>query len=120
VLAVALSLDSESRHLVNVAPIVLAFVAKAVDGQRPTGRAVAVFAMLSILWSKVWLVIGSERSLFFMNQGPWMSREQYAIQGGILLLLALWCVRSGIVPGFPRSTQVGPASEPQPDATLRG
>jgi hypothetical protein len=119
-LAVAVALDSESRHLVNLAPILVAFVAKVVDGQRPGGRAVAAFAVLSILWSKVWLVIGTERTLFFMNQGPWMSREQYAIQGGILVLLALGCMRAGLVPGCRLATPAAPGSEPRPDGTSPG
>ncbi len=99
ILAVLLSLDSESRHLVNVAPVLIAFVAKAVDTHRPRARALFVFTALSLLVSKVWLVIGTERSLYFLNAGPWMSHEQYAVQGAFMLVIAYWCVRSGIVPG---------------------
>jgi hypothetical protein len=101
VLAILMSLDSESRHLVNLIPFLVAFAAKAVDTQGPSKRTLGIFAVLSILASRVWLVIGNDVWLFLSNFGPWMSLERYALDSAVLLGLAFWCARSGIVPRIP-------------------
>jgi hypothetical protein len=114
-LALVLSLDSESRHLVNLVPLVVPFVAKAVDEQRPSTKAVAGFAVWSLLVSKAWLVIGSDTSLYFLTEGPWMTHAQYAVQGALLLLVAAWLARSGIVPGQPwRASAASPYAGQRP------
>jgi thiol:disulfide interchange protein len=96
-----MSLDSESRHLVNFVPFLVAFAAKAVDTHGPSARTLGIFAVLSILSSRVWLVIGNDGLLFLSNIGPWMSHERYAFDSAVLLGLAFWCARSGIVPRIP-------------------
>jgi hypothetical protein len=107
-LAVMLSLNSESRHLVMFVPFLVAFAAKAVDEQPPARRTLWIFAGLSILASKAWLVIGTDVQLYLSNFGPWMSNERYALDGVVLLVLAFWCARSDLVPRLP------PARSPAP------
>jgi len=97
-LAITLSLDSESRHLVIFVPFLVSFAAKAVDAEPPSRRNLGIFAVLSLLVSKVWLVFGDDSTLYLSNIGPWMSHDWYVVDGLVLLVLGGWCARSGVVP----------------------
>lgn len=97
-LALILALDSESRHLVYAFPFLVVFVAKAVDAQAPSGRTLGMFAAVSLLTSKVWLVIGADLQLYGANMGPWMSHTMYIVHGLVWLAVAAWCARSRLVP----------------------
>jgi hypothetical protein len=98
-LTAVLSLHSESRYLSNLWPMIVPFVAKHFDG-RLSRRQLMVLLATGLLFSKVWLLIGSPASaildfpaqLYFMNQGPWMSSLSYVIQAAAVLLLVfvLW------------------------------
>jgi hypothetical protein len=94
-LTLALSLNSESRYLSNLWPMLVPFLAQDWDGRLSPGQ-LGLFVSASLLFSKVWLLIGAPADplgeypaqLYFMNQGPWMSGFSYAVQGGALLALA--------------------------------
>jgi hypothetical protein len=100
VLGLMMSLNSESHQGITFLPMVVTFTVLAADLANWTSRRLAVFAILSLLWSKVWLTIGPVRSpgapgalnLYFMNAGPWMTHVEYVFQLGLVLLLAglLW------------------------------
>ena len=98
-LTALLSLNSESRYLANLWPMVVPFVAKHFDG-RISRRQLMVLLASGLLFSKVWLLIGAPASAipdfpaqrYFMSQGPWMSPLSYLIQSAAVLLLVfvLW------------------------------
>jgi len=108
-LAIVLSIDSESRHLSNLWPMVVPFVAQEWDG-RLTSRQLTMLVMTALLFSKVWLIIGAPSSpipqypaqLYFMNQGPWMTAQSYVVQGAALLVLALLLHTAGFFRSRPR------------------
>lgn len=104
--AFLLSLNSESRILINFMPVIAVLVAVVtVDSEWPTWRLV-LLAGVSILWSKAWYQlspdIGSLPAAFpaqsyFMNHGPWMSGWSYVLQGtGVLVstVVLAWPARS--------------------------
>jgi len=108
-LAVMLSINSESRYLSNLWPMMVPFVAKEWDG-RLTSRQLTGLVMAALLFSKVWLIIGAPSSpipeypsqLYFMNQGPWMSAQSYVVQGVAVLALALLLHMAGYFRSRPR------------------
>lgn len=108
-LTLVLSLHSESRYLSNLWPMLVPFVAQEWDG-RLSARQLGVFVGASLLFSKVWLVVGSlagtipeyPAQLYFMNQGPWMSSLSYAVQGAALLVLAAVFHTAGIFAARPK------------------
>lgn len=93
-----LSIDAESRHFFHFLPVVVAFVVKALDNVAWRARHYTVFALLSLLFSKIWLPIGGfpdattdnvhrfPAQRLFMNLGPWMSHESFLLQTVVILL----------------------------------
>jgi len=67
-----------------------------------TRAELACLAVISVVWSKVWLTIGpvkavaqndvSALNLYFMNHGPWMSHVEYITNLGLVVLLLLLLV----------------------------
>ncbi len=105
VFAFALSLNSESRHLTLAIVPVMFLVAKVLDKYKVTRNECVVFGVVSLLYSKVWMLmnIGSAASdnllvmpwqRYFMSCGPWMSNTMYVVQGAIVavttVLLWVW------------------------------
>ncbi|NEO86531.1 MAG: hypothetical protein F6J87_20075 [Spirulina sp. SIO3F2] len=94
-----LSLDSESRHLVNFYPVLITFIVIATEALRQAWQTwhYWAFGILSVFTSRVWLTIGSDSpasdphefpsQFYFMHHGPWMSNLMYAIQSAIVLVL---------------------------------
>ena len=88
----------ESRQSLDLFPFFAIFTAKAIDRVRWNGVWLALFAVLSIFSSKVWLNLNGapDFSLYFMNFGPWMPKRYYILQGemalaaGVLLWMYLW------------------------------
>jgi hypothetical protein len=91
-----LFLDTESRHIILIYPFLCAFTFKAIDRQQISKYFIITFVVLSLLFSKVWVSINPipEESgnlwefpmqKYFMNSGPWMSNQAYAIQGIVVL-----------------------------------
>jgi hypothetical protein len=91
-----LSLNSQSRQLFSFFPLVVIFVVKAVDDISWRPYHLFLFAFVSVVLSKVWLLMGGapiyldERKfsdqLFYMNVGPYMSDAMYSIQGTAVLI----------------------------------
>jgi hypothetical protein len=97
--ALLISLNSQSRFWINIFPMMVPFVVKALDDRPWRFREVALLAGSSFLLSKAWYTIntGPFRGQllefpdqgFFMAHGPWISTAMYALQGGIFLVVAV-------------------------------
>lgn len=91
-----LSLNSESRHLFSFFPLLVTFIIKGIDDISWRPYHLFLFALVSVLLSKVWLVIGGapiqmdpripSEQLFYMNIGPCMTDTIYSIQGTVVLI----------------------------------
>jgi len=104
-----LSLDSESRHMINFMPMFVVFLAKASDSLRWDWKQYSFLAVLSLLMSKVWLTIGPVKmggdpttvllanQRLFMYVGS-MSFQNYVINGSVVLLAGIviyyLCIRN--------------------------
>ena len=99
ILNLALSICPQSRYQlpsVGAFAIVMVWI---VDGWRLNRWHLAVWVLLSLLYSKVWYTFNTgpmnptdTASLlsfplqhFFMNSGPWMSHSMYLVQGTVVL-----------------------------------
>lgn len=99
IVGVVLSINPESRRLINLLPFFVAFTVKAVESLRWNASRYWLMAGLSLLFSKIWLPINTRPlegspldfplQRYFMNHGPWMSNQMYLIQGSIVLLTAV-------------------------------
>jgi hypothetical protein len=100
--------DSESRHAIYLAPMLVPFLAKATDSFGWKTSAYVVLAALSALASKVWLTIKGPfldnallypDQLYWMHHGPFMTHAMYLAQGaGVIataVLIYTFCIRSG-------------------------
>jgi len=98
-ISVILSINPESRRLINMLPFFIAFTVKAIEslGWKPLSYWLVTGA--SLLFSKVWLRINTQpleghplefpMQRYFMNHGSWMSHQMYLVQGGFVLLTAI-------------------------------
>jgi hypothetical protein len=111
-LCLPLSLNSESRQMINFLPMFVVFVVMATD-ELSWGKAQYwLLAVVALLMSKVWLRIGPLRTegmtnheillsnqLLFMNNGPAMSGRMYVVQGCAVLVVGFviyyFCIRRG-------------------------
>lgn len=101
---ILLSLDSESRQLINFLPFMVFITADTLNKKHFSWPFVISFITLSILISKAWLPLnhGTWLSLltnppeitldfplqwFFMNLGPWVSHPMYIINLSIVAIL---------------------------------
>jgi hypothetical protein len=110
-LALLLSLNSQSRFFINIFPLVLPFVVKAAESHLRRKQPLILLAGAAVLLSKVWFTINTapftgrlhefpDQGLF-MTHGPWISPSMYLAQGvGFLALAGLlylsWFPRGGI------------------------
>jgi hypothetical protein len=97
-LAVVLGINSESRHLIFFLPIFVAFTIKATDSLAWRPVQYGLIAVMSLLFSKVWLTMNADGPFgetdltkfpdqyFFMSWGVGMSNEMYLLQGAIVLV----------------------------------
>lgn len=77
-MSLALALDSESRHLVFVFPVLVALTTKVLDARPIAPATVLLFLALSLALSRVWLSIGNPPgTAYWMNFGPWWSWPIY-------------------------------------------
>jgi hypothetical protein len=101
-------LDSESRHAIYLAPMLVPFLAKATDSLGWKTNAYAGLAIVSALASKVWLTIKGPfldnaffypDQLYWMQHGPFMTHAMYLAQGAAVIAAGTWIyiayVRSG-------------------------
>jgi hypothetical protein len=94
-----MGLNSESRHIFNFFPLIIPFVVKVADARPLRLWHHALFALLSVLFSKVWLIIGGgpiygdpnrfTDQLYYMNDGPYMSNDMYSIQGTAVIIAGI-------------------------------
>ncbi|TVQ58172.1 MAG: hypothetical protein EA366_07310 [Spirulina sp. DLM2.Bin59] len=94
-LSITLALGSESRHLVNIIPILVAFLVQYIETKNWTIQKSWQALVVSLFLSKVWLKIGDvggelrefPTQFYYMTLGPWISHEMYIAQGSIIVLL---------------------------------
>jgi len=109
-MVLAFAAGSNSRQWNHLLPFLVA-AAIAATAPRWTGRTVAVFALLSLIWSKLWLRIGYDvhdnwlrfpNQRYFMNHGPYANDTMYlahAIAAALtLVVLAVLLGRRGPSP----------------------
>ncbi|MGB0561742.1 MAG: hypothetical protein ACPGVO_08040 [Spirulinaceae cyanobacterium] len=92
-----LSLDSESRHIVNFYPVLVTLIVLATRSLRQAWQPWHYWVLggLSLFTSKVWLTLGDQpgnqrefpSQFYYMNHGPWMSNLMYAIQAAVVVAL---------------------------------
>jgi hypothetical protein len=121
----ALGLGSETRQLLHGFPALVLLAVVAVEHLRFPRWAPWLLTALAVFGSKVWLPINHEgfeaksfpfsypAQYYFMNFGPWMADEMFALQGSIaligLLVLALILRRARIL-SPEESRQVWPST----------
>jgi hypothetical protein len=109
-----ISLNSESRHFFSFFPLVVIFVIKAMDDIYWRPYHLWLFALVSVLFSKVWLLIGGapilfderkfSEQLFYMNLGPWMTDSMYSIQAAAVLIVGILIYLLYVKPASGRTT----------------
>lgn len=92
-------IDTESRHLISYFPLLVPFVVKAIDRLDWQRTPYIIFAVCSLLMSKIWLTINPLPAdqlflefpwqLYFMSVGPWMSGQMYLAQGAAVIVCGL-------------------------------
>jgi hypothetical protein len=101
-LGAVLFLNSESRHLWNVAAMFIPFAVKLLDELSWTPRQFVGLSILTLASSNVWLTyedpiwpdaLQLPGQLFFMTNGPWMDFGPYVVQGVIVAGFGLWLAR---------------------------
>jgi hypothetical protein len=101
-LGLLLSLNSQSRYLLNVFVMVIPFAVMAADELAWKPRFLTLMAGLGVLFSKCWLPMNGNHQyhgrflefpdqLLFMTHGPWVSNVMYAVQGVIVLAIG-WLI----------------------------
>lgn len=100
ILTALLSINSQSRFMVNAVPVLLMLLVKMLDARGLAWRRVALLAALALLYSKVWYTFNTAPQVddgtlevllrfplqhYFANSGSWMSAEMYYAQGGVIL-----------------------------------
>lgn len=108
--AVFLSLNSESRLLINVLPLVVLLLVPSLEQVIASWPRWATFASLTFVCSKVWLPMDRTLSvpyvgdiewwsLYVSSRGPWIDHSTYLIQllilAPVVLLFCYWWLKSG-------------------------
>lgn len=108
-----LSLNSESRFIINIFPAFVIFTVKAIDELDFNKYYYYLLGIISVLYSKIWLLINANPiprldvydfegltqtswQRYFMNIGPWMSDKMYLIQTPVVVItfiLIWWLIR---------------------------
>ncbi|MEO8378954.1 MAG: hypothetical protein ABI779_04745 [Acidobacteriota bacterium] len=101
ILNLALSLNSQSRQMINGLAVFVALMTMILDRRRLKSGEVVGWALLCLIYSKVWYVMnrGSQQwdgtmedllafplQHLYMNIGPWISHEMYLVQAGVVAL----------------------------------
>lgn len=95
-------LNSESRHLWNLAAMFVPFAVKLLDDLSWTRRQFLWLGALTLASSNVWLTyedpiwpeaLQLPGQLFFMTNGPWMTFPTYAVQLAIVVVFGFWLAR---------------------------
>lgn len=94
-------LGSESRHAFMLAALLLPFAIQILDEARLGRGALVAFAVVSLLYSRIWLPFGGAlgdprefpAQLVYMIQGPWMANATYLAQAIAVGATALFVAR---------------------------
>lgn len=98
ILALLFSIGSETRQFIHFYPFVIVILLITINSYRLSSRVAILFALCSLLVSKVWLPINRTDSFtqylygqfpdqyYFMNHGPFMSDASYLINAGVVVL----------------------------------
>jgi len=116
--ALAFSVDTESRHIIQIAPVLALLGALVFDRFSARSRFMAVFIGLSLLYSRFWLTLGVgwtdawaitefPQQLHFMGNGAFVSAPVALVQTIIVLASAalLWKLNPAAEPSAPASAQ---------------
>ncbi len=91
-------LDSESRHDIYLAPMLVPFFVKATESLGLSTNFYVFMAAISVLASKVWLTINGNfldnaflypDQLYWMHHGPFMGNTMYIVHGGVAILVGV-------------------------------
>lgn len=95
-----LSICPQSRYQINAIPVFAVLLVKLLDGSLLRDQSLAFWALLSLLYSKVWYIFNTAPQVddgtmdillrfplqhYFTNSGPWMAPQMYLIQGSVVL-----------------------------------
>jgi hypothetical protein len=97
---VLLSINSESRNLINAFPVFIILSMLAINNINIKSQHLISFFCLSLLYSKFWFKLNISEfhddvpggfqqfpdQTYFMSLGPWMSYDMYLLQGTLVLL----------------------------------
>ena len=98
------SISCETRQNITAIPFFVVFTVKVIDSLNWKASEHVLIGTCSFLYSKVWMTINGEvaprylqethmsfpEQYFNMSFGPLMSPQMYAVQGGIVLLTAMF------------------------------
>lgn len=111
-----LALGPDSRQLYNVFPVAVVLLAQVIDRSKPAVSAIAVFAAITLISSKVWYPINRGEfppyqvetcmefpwQRLFMNNGASMSPWMYAVQAPLVAIAGVILARLLRPPGTVR------------------
>jgi len=94
-----MSLNSQSRLVINIFPLMLPFVIKATETLGWGAPPYIFIVCSSVALSKIWFRINTgpfqgrlhefPDQRFFMSHGPWIAPTMYALQGSLFLALGI-------------------------------
>lgn len=103
------SLDSESRHLVHILPLLVVLTMAALqnhyDGRKIPFVFIVVYIVFSFAFSRMWLAMGGNpvtsfdiydpgARLFYMNIGPFVTGWDYTFQTAVVIFAAVLLFRT--------------------------
>jgi hypothetical protein len=97
-MAIVEALGTESRQIIHVMPFLVTATMVATQARWRSTPLVALFVVLTLAWSKIWLKIDYHKHFkpqlfpnqwFFMHFGPWASTTTYVIHGVCMVVTAI-------------------------------
>jgi len=85
---IPLTVFSESRCCIAFFPFVAVFTMLFLERRRMRMKWSISAAVITVLSSKLWLPIGMNEDLYFMNFGPWMPEKWYWLQAALVAAIA--------------------------------
>jgi hypothetical protein len=101
ILNVLMSINPQSRYQINSVTVFIIILVKLLDRAVLKEQNLLFWVALSLFYSKVWYVFNTAPQVddgtmaillrfplqhYFMGSGPWMSKQMYYVQGGIVAL----------------------------------
>jgi hypothetical protein len=121
------SIGSESRHLINFLPFAILLLISTIEDVVATTNRWIVFAVVTVLCSKVWLPMDRTlvfpyvgelqwRDVYVSSRGPWISHTAYLTQLLLVLPVALLFYRWWYLSRRSRGSSVATDSSERPAA----